>query len=178
MKLRHYTEKDLRPIVQLFRTVFADSEGESEGEAIGRLAENLLETTAKRDLFNFVADDGGDLIGSIFLTRLGFEDALEAFLLAPVAVQTAHQGQGVGQALIGHGLKVLQDQGVSVAMTYGDPSFYAKVGFRAVSPDAIQAPFALSQPEGWLGQSLVGNPIETLSGRVTCVEALRNARYW
>ena len=178
MNLRHHTKNDSRAIVQLFASVFADSEGEAEGVLIGRLAKDLFEKTDEHDLFNFVADSNGQIVGSIFFSRLCFENSIQAFILAPVAVHSDQQGKGIGQALIRHGLNALRDEGVSVALTYGDPRFYNKVGFRAISHEAIRAPFELSQPEGWLGQSLVGNSIETLSGGCTCVEAFREPAYW
>ena len=178
MNLRNHTMSDSRAIVQLFKSVFADSEGETEGVLIGQLAKNLFEKTDQRDLFNFVAEIDGQIVGSIFFSRLRFEDCTQAFILAPVAVHSDHQCKGIGQALIRHGLRALRDEGVSVAITYGDPSFYSKVGFRAISHEIVRAPFELSQPEGWLGQSLIGNSIETLSGGCTCVEAFREPAYW
>jgi len=53
-------------------------------------------------------------------------------MLAPVAISTEHQGKGVVQALINHGLNELKNRSVAVAITYGDPSYYSKVGFRAL----------------------------------------------
>lgn len=178
MNYRLHTKNDLRAIVQLFESVFGDSEGEAEGALISQLAEDLFEKTDENDLFNFVADDHGQILGSIFFSRLSFESGIAAFILAPVAVRTDCQGKGIGQALINYGLKELKARGVSVALTYGDPNFYQKVGFRPIPHEVIRAPFELSQPEGWLGQSLVDDTISTLSGSCTCVEALRDPTYW
>jgi predicted N-acetyltransferase YhbS len=178
MELRHHTQSDSHAIVSLFASVFAKSEGEAEGALIGQLAEDLLEKTDERDLYGFVAVDDGQIVGGIFFSRLAFENGIEAFILAPVAVDSDQQGKGIGQALINYGLRELTDKGVSVALTYGDPSFYQKVGFRPISHETIRAPFALSHPEGWLGQSLLGDSIETLSGACTCVEALNQPAYW
>jgi predicted N-acetyltransferase YhbS len=178
MKFRHHAVNDSQAIVALFTSVFTESEGAAEGELIGRLARDLLEKTSEQDLFNFVADDDGRIVGSIFFSRLDFGNGVEAFILAPVAVQGHYQGKGIGRALIDHGLGELRDRGISLVLTYGDPGFYSKVGFRKISHQAVQAPFELTQPEGWLGQSLVGDPIETLAGRCTCVEALNNPAFW
>jgi predicted N-acetyltransferase YhbS len=95
-----------------------------------------------------------------------------------VAVHSDYQGKGVGQALINFGLKELKDRGVAVVLTYGDPAFYHKVGFHQVSHETIIAPFELSQPEGWLGQSLIGDAVETLRGTCKCVAALNDPAYW
>jgi predicted N-acetyltransferase YhbS len=98
--------------------------------------------------------------------------------LPPVAVSTHHQGKGVGKALISYGLNELKKRSVAVAITYGDPSFYSKVGFQALSEDIIQAPLKFSMPEGWLGQSLTGEPIPTIKERPTCVKEFDNPVYW
>jgi len=177
MKLRRYDAEDLKAIVHLFRSVFAKSEGETEGALIGKLAADLFETSDEHDLFNYVAVDDR-LVGSIFFSRLKFDNNDDVFILGPVAVQSDRQGEGIGKALISHGLEDLTNQGVRAVLTYGDPTFYEKVGFHTISPSVIEAPFELSQPDGWLGQSLIDNHIETLSGRCTCVTALNDPAYW
>lgn len=178
MDFRRYTKNDSPAIVALFASVFTESEGADEGRLIGQLAKNLLEMTDEPDLRCFVAVDADQIVGAVFFSRLEFAHEIEAFILAPVAVHSDRQGQGIGQALINYGLNALKHQGVRVVLTYGDPAFYRKVGFRPISHEKVKAPFMLSQPEGWLGQSLSGDAIETLSGQCTCVEALRDPAYW
>ena len=161
-----------------FASVFAKSEGEAEGKLVGQLAKDLFKKTDEPDLYCFIAVDKEQIVGSIIFSRLEFEKDIESFILAPVAVHSDHQGQGIGQALINHGLSELKSRGVSVVLTYGDPRFYNKVGFHPISPETIKSPYELSQPEGWLGQSLSGDVIETLSGQCACVEALSDPAYW
>ncbi|MBD2311863.1 N-acetyltransferase [Desertifilum sp. FACHB-1129] len=178
MDFRRHTQNDSPAIVSLFKSVFTKSEGEAEGTLISQLAKDLLEKTDERDLYCFIAADNSQIVGSIFFSRLNFENGIDSFILAPVAVHNDHQGKGIGKALIDYGLSELKKKGASVALTYGDPAFYNKVGFRTISSETVKAPFTLSQPKGWLGQSLSGDSIETLSGKCTCVEALSDPRYW
>lgn len=175
---RRYRLEEVGSIVRLFKSVFSDSEGEAEGALIGKLAADLFETTQERDLFNYVAVDDDQVFGSLFFTRLDFHNTCDVFILAPVAVHPDRQGQGIGQALISHGIADLANRDIDAVLTYGDPKFYEKVGFRPISPAVVRAPFELSQPEGWLGQSLVEDFIETLSGQCRCVHALANPVYW
>ena len=107
-----------------------------------------------------------------------FEADIDVFILAPVAIHTAYQGRGIGQALIAHGLREMKNSGIKVVITYGDPAFYSKVGFHPLSQDMIAAPLALSQPEGWLGQSLTNESLQPIAGRCSCVRALDNPAYW
>ncbi|MCI5132129.1 MAG: N-acetyltransferase, partial [Candidatus Electrothrix sp. EH2] len=118
------------------------------------------------------------LIGSIFFTCLRFKEAIRVYLLAPVAVSTKQQRKGVGQALIGYGLHELKKRSATVVITYGDPLFYSKVGFQALSEKVIKAPRQLSRPEGWLALSLTEEPIPTLNDRPVCVKEFDNPLYW
>ena len=99
-------------------------------------------------------------------------------MLSPVAISTVHQGKGIGQALIRFGLDELINRSATLGVTYGDPAFYSKVGFRALSDDVIHAPLPLSMPEGWLGQTLSGEAIPILKSRPACVKEFDNPAYW
>ena len=165
-------------VSSLFTSVFTASEGEKEGRLIGNLASELSSGTDNQEIVCFGTYKEESIIGSIFFTRLRFRDAIHVYMLAPVAVSIEHQGQGVGQALINYGLNELKNRSVAVAITYGDPSFYSKVGFRALSENVIQAPLKLSMPEGWLGQSLTGEQIPTINERPKCVKEFNDPAYW
>jgi len=178
MDFRAHKPSDSPAIEELFVSVFSRSEGEQEGARIGNLVKEVITSTDSRDLYGFVAVDGKQIVGATFFSRLSFEKDIDVFILAPVAVHSDHQGMGIGQALIIHGLREMQRRGVSFVTTYGDPSFYSKAGFHPISQDVIAAPLELSQPEGWLGQALTDDAIETIPGNCTCVKALDNPAYW
>lgn len=178
MKLLAYNPDHADEIKHLYTEVFTDSEGRSEGVRIGNLAKELMAETDKKDLYGFVAMERGKIIGCIFFSRLTFESDTRAFILSPVAVHTEHQGKGIGQQLINHGINTLKDEGVELVMTYGDPNFYSKVGFDPVKEETIRAPLQLTYPEGWLGQSLVGDSVKPIAGRSCCVKALNKPEYW
>lgn len=178
MNLLPYNPNDIEEIKQLFTKVFSDSEGQSEGLLIGDLVYDLMTSTDAQDLYGFVAIEDEEIIGSIFFTRLTFENEVDAFLLSPVAIDTNYQRKGIGQKLINFGINHLKENGVVLVFTYGDPKFYSKVGFNLVTKQIAKAPFKLSQPEGWLAQSLVSNEIEPIAGNSYCVEALNKTEYW
>jgi len=169
-------------IQDLFLQTFSDSEGAEEGQLIGGLVQRLLADTPADDLRVHLASDNAVLVGGIIWSRLRFEaaDAPLTFLMAPVAVRTDQQGKGVGQALIQWGLQRMQSEGVQLALTYGDPHFYGRVGFQAISTAQVPAPLTLSHPEGWLGQLLNGESLEALqiTGASRCVEAFDDGRFW
>lgn len=166
-------------IAQLFADTFAASEGAEEGALIGNLARDLMRLTPSGDLFVFAAENDGTIVGSIVFSRLTYpEDARTVFVLGPVAVRTDVQGQGVGQGLLRHGLAQLTAAGVDVAVTYGDPKYYSKVGFAPVAEDFAAPPFRLRFPEGWLAQSLSDRRFSPLRGACTCVKAFDDPVFW
>jgi putative acetyltransferase len=178
MELSIYKRNCAEEIKQLFIKTFADSEGQPEGKRIGRLVTSLMDSVDTNDLYCFIATENEQIIGSIFFTRMKFESGINAFILSPVATHTDHQGKGVGQKLINFGLNTLKENGVELAITYGDPDFYSKVGFSVITDQFVPAPQKLNQPEGWQAQSLVGDEIEPIAGKSYCVEALNKPELW
>lgn len=167
-----------KEVEKLFTSVFTSSEGENEGRLIGNLSSQLASNIDNDEIFCFGAYENELLIGCIFFTRLRFDNPIQVYMLAPVAVCREHQGQGIGQSLINYGLSELKTRPVNVVVTYGDPSFYSKVGFQALSENVIQAPLKLSMPFGWLGQSLTGESIPAINERPLCVKAFNDPVYW
>jgi len=178
MNFKILDKNNKREVVALFTETFSSSEGEEEGKIIGNLASELSTNTNNKEIICIGAYKNESIIGAIFFTRLSLNEPISVYMLAPVAVSTKHQGIGVGQALINYGLKELKSRSVSVVITYGDPAFYTKVGFKSLSEQVIQAPLNLSMPEGWLGQSLTDKPIPTINERPICVEEFNDPTLW
>ncbi len=165
-------------VTRLFTSAFTSFEGKKEGELVGDLASKLSSRVDNHEIICFGTYEEESIVGAIFFTRLQFREAIQVYMLAPVAVCTEYQGKGVGQELINYALNELKNRSVAVVITYGDPSFYSKVGFRALPENIIQAPLKLSMPEGWQGQSLTGESIPTINDRPTCVKEFNDPAYW
>ena len=178
MKHKVLDKSNQNEVTDLFTSVFTSSEGEKEGELIGNLASELSSNIDNQEIICLGAYENESLIGSVFFTRLRFNESIRVYMLAPVAVRTEHQGKGVGQALIDYGLNELKNRAVNIAITYGDPSFYSKAGFQPLPESVIQSPLKLSIPEGWLGQSLTEDPIPSIIERPTCVKEFNDPVYW
>lgn len=165
-------------VTALFTSVFAASEGEKEGVLIGKLAAGLSARTDDADIVCVGALEDGAIIGAVFFSRLVFDDPVPVYLLAPVAVSTAHQGKGVGRALIAYGLDEMKRRCAALVVTYGDPAYYSRVGFVPLAETVIKAPLELSMPHGWQGLSLSGGPIAAIDGRPACVKEFDDSAYW
>ena len=166
-------------IAALCEAAFTDAEGAEEGALIGDLARRMLADTPAADLRVVTAREGGVPIGAVLFSRLAYEgEARVVFVMGPVAVAPARQGEGVGTALIAHGLDLLRREGVDIAVTYGDPAYYGRLGFSPVGVAQVAAPYPLQQPRGWQAQSLTGAPLTPLAGPARCVPALADPVYW
>lgn len=166
-------------IAELFRATFEASEGAEEGALIGELARRLMTETSADDLRVFIALQDSVPVASIMFSRLSYEgDMRTVFMMAPVAVATGWQGRGIGQKLIRHGVDALRNEGVDIAVTYGDPNFYGQVGFAPVTENDVPAPHVLQHPHGWLAQSLTKAPIMPLTGPAYCVDAFNDPDLW
>jgi putative acetyltransferase len=178
MELSRYSSGDIDEIKQLYTEVFTDCEGQSEGITVGNLAYELMVSINTNDLYGFIATENKIIIGSILFSRLVFESNIKAFLLSPVAIHTNYQGKGIGQKLIDFSINCLKEDGVELVFTYGDPNFYSKVGFISIDENIVKAPLKLTYPEGWLGQSLVGDKIDPIKGNTYCAKPLNNPGLW
>lgn len=166
-------------IIGLFEESFTASEGADEGALIGGLVRDLLGRTPAEDLRVFCAEEAGAPIGAAVFSRLRYaQDSRRVFLLSPMAVAPGHQRRGVGQALISRALEALRGEGVEVAVTYGDPAYYGRVGFAPITEAQARAPLPLSMPQGWIGQALDGGAMPELRGKSRCVAALNRADIW
>jgi putative acetyltransferase len=132
-----------RAAIDLCAATFAPSEGSEEGERIRTLVTGLLGMAPQEDV---VA-----LLGCVVVSRLRYDQAdRTVVVLAPVAVRTDRQGEGIGQQLLRYGLEALRGRGVDVVHTYGDPAYYGKVGFGQITEDVASAPLPLSfRTAGW-----------------------------
>lgn len=128
-------------VKNLFMSVFNASEGQEEGKLISNLASQLCCAINNEEIVSIAAYIDDVVIGAIYFTRLLFDEDIMVYLLAPVAVSTNHQKQGVGKALIKFGLEVLGKKSVDIVVTYGDPAYYSKSGFQPLSENNVKAPF-------------------------------------
>jgi putative acetyltransferase len=162
-----------------YAATFTVSEGEEEGTLIGGLVRDLLLSTSGEDIRVFCVEENSQIIGAAIFTRLTYpDDSHIVFLLSPMAVAAERQRRGMGKALLRHALAALRAEGVQIAMTYGDPNFYGRVGFKSVTENQARAPLPLNLPHGWIGQSLTDEAMPTLQGPSICVPALNRSDVW
>lgn len=166
-------------LIALYQNTFAESSTVDEGKTIATLVHQIIESDNNDWLCQIAIDGADEMVGAICWTKLSGIDQ-SAYLMSPVAVKTTHQNLKIGQQLILHGLATLKAQGVALVLSYGDPNYYQKVGFKVLDVDKITPPYPLSMPFGWIGQSLTQTPIENIhiDKPPVCVPAFCRAELW
>lgn len=93
----------------------------------------------------WIARHGGEIVGHIAFSRVGIvrddEARLSAALLAPLAVRSDRQREGIGSRLVMHALNALEASGERWFLVVGHPAFYARFGFRTVRAGEIEGPW-------------------------------------
>lgn len=107
---------------------------------------------------SLVAVLDGALVGHIAFSPVTIDGKpCRWFGLAPVSVQPAHQGEGIGSMLIRAGLAELERLGCDGCVLLGEPAYYGRFGFRVregvnlpgVPPEYFLAlPFRAEQATG------------------------------
>ena len=108
-------------------------------KAFGQPAEaNLVDRlrAACPNVLSLVALSGDHVVGHILFTPVTIQSArgeLQGMGLAPMAVVSERQRQGIGSQLVEAGLKVLRQRVCPFVIVLGHPEYYPRFGFVPVS---------------------------------------------
>ena len=90
---------------------------------------------------SLVAEDGGGrIVGHVLFTELAV-DGTTALVLAPLGVDPAHQGRGVGGKLVRDGLDAAKQLGFPAVLVLGDTAYYPRFGFEPAAHHDIRSPY-------------------------------------
>ncbi|AHF15377.1 GNAT family N-acetyltransferase [Niabella soli] len=142
--------------------------------AFGRVEEaNLINQLRHSKAFipelSLVAENHLEILGHILFTKIKIIDSLnhchQSLALAPIAVATMHQNQGIGAALINEGLNRAREIGYLSVIVVGHETYYPRFGFTPASQWHITAPFDVPD-EAFMAVELVENGLKHVSGMV------------
>lgn len=118
-----------------------------EADLVDRLRQNCA------DAISLVVEDAGLLVGHILFTpvtiRTGERDVV-GMGLAPMAVRPERQRQGVGSALVRHGLDLLRERRCPFVVVVGHPEYYPRFGFERASLHGIASQWDGIADNAWL----------------------------
>lgn len=99
---------------------------------------------------HMVAEDDGNIIGSIVYSRSGIlrpeGEHIDTLTFGPLSVHPARQRQGIGSLLIKRTLALAAGKGERAVIITGSPGYYARFGFRPAESFGITLPDAGSPP--------------------------------
>ena len=94
---------------------------------------------------SLVAEVSGVVVGHVVCTRATV-DGVPALGLGPLSVLPAHQGVGVGKALVHTALGAADALGEAVVVLLGDHGYYSRFGFRLAAEFGIVPPVSEWEP--------------------------------
>ncbi len=111
---------------------------------------------------SFVAELGGEIIGSVRLTPV-IVGAGRGHLLGPLAVRPAFKSKGIGRKLVAIALDAARQAGSPAVILVGDEPYYGPLGF-ARAPHGQMRMERPVDPNRLLVAELAAGALEMLSG--------------
>ncbi len=157
--------------------------GQRQGQEIVELVNGMLEDETAKPLLSLVAEKDGKLVGHILFTTAQLQPENQESsirILAPLAVSSDVQGEGIGGALIKEGLKQLAESGVDLVFVLGHPRYYPRFGFQTAALFGFEAPHTIpaEHADAWMVQELKTGRLAKNEGKIQCSEVLNQPRYW
>lgn len=115
---------------------------------------------------SLVAVDVECIVGHLLFSAIHIRTAdrlVPALALAPVAVLPERQNQGIGSALIRHGLEHCWHLGHRIVVVVGHPDYYPRFGFISARAKGLDAPFP---DTAFMVQELLPGALDGVHGTV------------
>ena len=176
MRIRPASGQDLAAVLDVERAAFGE---DSEAD----LVVALIVDPSAMPLINLVAELAGEIVGHALFSRAVVETAegaLEATILAPLAVTPTAQGRGIGQALCRDGIAVARAQEIGLVFVLGHIGYYPRVGFTPASPLGLAAPYPIDPAvaDAWMVVETKPGLLGSVRGTVLCAQALMSPEMW
>jgi putative acetyltransferase len=139
MLVRRETRADVDAIDDVHRRAFAAQAGPGVEPVEVGLVRALRTDPAWVPALSLVAQRDGAVVGHVVITR-GSLDGAEAAGLGPMGVLPAHQGLGVGTALVHAVLGAADALDLAVVVLVGHVGYYPRFGFVPAVELGIAAP--------------------------------------
>jgi len=138
-------------------------------EAEAKLVDLLRYSKTFIPELSLIAMVNGKAVGHILFTEIKIKNSngyeYESLALAPMAVLSEYQRQGVGTRMIRAGLSIAKQLGHKSIIVLGHAKYYPQFGFLPAKNWNIKAPFDISN-ESFMALELVKDGLKNISGTV------------
>ena len=138
--IRDAINKDVDSIYEVVSLAFQGEQNVRDGEIIqARLVKELIQDND--DIVNLVAEDSV-IVGHVFVSPVTLEPeaGLSCGQVSPLSVLPEFQSEGIGSALMQAVIEKSKNEGLDALFLLGDPNYYKKFGFVAVSYTHLTLP--------------------------------------
>ena len=154
LTIRQETQADYDVVYSLIVNAFKRAKHRDGTEQ--DLVVRLRQSPAFISNLSLVAEDEGQIVGYVLLTKIKIGDSTE-LALAPLAVSPEKQGQGIGGRLIQTAHRIAKQLGYHYSVLLGEPEYYQRFGYVPAHQFGIVAPFDV--PDGYyMAYALQDNP--------------------
>ncbi len=176
MHIREATASDLDNVISVQRDAFGRDD-------VVNLTRDLLSDASAVPVVSLLAFDEDRAVGHILFTAAclaGKPNGISTAILAPLAVVSDAQKQGIGGKLIERGLQILSESAVDLVFVLGHPEYYPRHGFEPAGCLGFEAPYPIPEKDAgaWMVQALRPGVIGSVRGEVACAEALDRPEHW
>ena len=159
MKIRSEQPSDYQGIAETIAQAF-----EQDNEV--RLVQEIRKSDRYIPNLSLVAEVNDVIIGHILFSYIDLVNDVtyKVLGLAPLAVRSQFQKQGIGSALVREGLTRANVMEESIAIVLGHPQFYPRFGFEPSVGYGIESPFPV--PEDYFMVKPLNSYQDTQRGKV------------
>ena len=142
--IRPATQVDNSEVLAVVRDAFSGGDGGGREEI--EIVEAIWSRNGTVPGCDLVAIAGGEIVGHV-LASLGRLNEVEIPGIAPLAVRSDRQRQGVGSELVAEAVRQLKAQRFPIVVLLGDPNYYERFGFGPSGPSGIHyLPVGMNNP--------------------------------
>ncbi|MFG2875255.1 GNAT family N-acetyltransferase [Streptomyces sp. NPDC048337] len=152
MKIRTETPHDIDRVREVITAAFGSPEDADLVDALRADACWIPELSLVAE------DENGTVIAHILFTRAGI-GGTPGLTLAPVSVDPAHQGTGIGSTLIRAGLDAARALGEHTVTVLGHPTYYPRFGFERADAHGVTCSLSAGPDEAKMVLSLDDRPV-------------------
>jgi len=176
MNIRTAKNKDLPSIQNVIKTSFSTE----ENKLISILVRELSDEISTPPVKSFIVEIDDKIIGYVSFSPIFFKlnTNISGYILAPLAVSSNNQNQGIGTQIVNFGISELTKIGIHVLLVYGDPGYYKRFGFNEDIGKSFVPQYTLKYPFGWLGIKLNNYSDPKSAIEFECIDALNKPELW